>query len=161
MRFVIPGVIPSKKNCQVPTINKNRIEKILRYYLGQPITEEAIQQILDIKPFIRSSNRYKDWEKPVREDLILQAARYKKTYAKKGLSFPVTRATITIYHYWQDNAERDNSNKAESIHDTLVACGILLSDRHQVLYKHSSEADVYSGELNDHLTIFTITAHDW
>lgn len=159
MRFVIPGTIPSKKNCQIPSISKKRIQKLLK--LGQPVTAEILKQVLDVKPYIRNSDRYKDWEEPVRADLVAQANRWKNTYAQKGLTFPILKATISIYHYWKDNAARDNSNKAESIHDSLVACGILSSDSHQCLYKNAAEADVYLGEITDHLTIFTITAHQW
>lgn len=161
MRFIIPGILPSKKNCQIPSINRNRQKKILQNNLGKPVTQDIIEQILAIKPYIRSSERYKKWEEPVCQDLVLQAARWHKTYENKALSFPITKATITIYHYWKDDAARDNSNKAESIHDTLVKIGVIADDRWQVLYKHTAEADNYSGEILEHLTVFTITAHEW
>ncbi len=161
LRFVIPGTIPSKKNCQVPEGNKKRIESILRSQLNRPVTEELIKQVLDVKPYIRSSQRYQKWEDKCREDLVKQAARWKVSYESKGLLFPITKATISIYHYWADPKSRDNSNKAESIHDTLVACGILSNDDHKCLYKTAAEAGLYKGEINHHLTVFTITAHEW
>lgn len=161
LRFVIPKVIPSKKNCQVPSWNRNRAEKVLKNHLGKPVTLDLIEIILSIKPYIRSSNRYKNWEGPASEDLVLQAARWKKTYSKHGLNFPITKATISIYHYWKDDVARDNSNKAESIHDTLVLCGILSDDKHQCLYKNTAEADIYPDSILDHLTIFHLTAHEW
>lgn len=161
MTFVIEGTIPSKKNCQVPDANKKRTESILRRNFGQPVTEELIQELLGVKPFIRRSRRYMKWEERIRPDLVAQAARWSASYEKKKLIFPITKATITIYHYWADPKSRDNSNKAESIHDTLVACGILSDDDHKCLYKNSAEADLYAGEINKHITEFTITAHEW
>ena len=161
LRFVIAGTIPSKKNCQVPVANKRKVEGILNRKFGQTIDKVLIDEILAVKPFIRRSARYNKWEDRVRDDLVLQAARWIDSYASKELKFPIKKASIAIYHYWADPKERDNSNKAESIHDALVACGIILKDSSNCLYKTAAEAGLYRDELNKHLTIFTITAHEW
>lgn len=161
MRFLIVGTIPSKKNCQLADANKSRINSILQRFKGRELTQEIIDEVLSVRPFIRNSERYKKWEERWRADLVLQAAEWKVTYEKHGLTFPLTKATISIYHFWKDNQERDNSNKAESIHDTLVACGILSSDAHQCLYRFETAADVYKDDILRHLTTFTITAHEW
>lgn len=161
MRFVIPGTIPSKKNCTIPSISWNRIESILKPHIGKIMPPTVIDQIKAVKPFIRNSNRYLKWEQIWMADVALQADRWHKAHKIHGISFPVTKATITIYHYWKDDISRDNGNKAESIHDMLVRANILSNDDHQCLYKNVSEGDLYQGETLDHLTIFTITAHEW
>lgn len=161
IRLIIPGTIPSKKNCQIADMNKKRVESILRSSIGRPITEDIIERVLSVKPYIRNSKRYKDWEDRVRPDLVKQCARWHDSYNKHGLSYPITVATISIYHYWADPKERDNSNKAESIHDTLVAAGILSSDSSKCLYKNTAEAEIYKGEINKHETVIVITAHEW
>ena len=161
IRLIIPGTIPSKKNCQVADMNKKRVESILRSSFGRPITEDIIERVLSVKPFIRNSSRYKKWEDKAREDLVKQCARWHDSYSKYGLSYPIKTATISIYHYWADPKERDNSNKAESIHDTLVASGIISNDSSLCLYKNTAEADVYKGEILQHETVVVITAHDW
>jgi len=161
IRLIIPGTLPSKKNCQVADTNKKKIESILRSSFGRPITNEIIDRVLAVKPYIRNSSRYKQWEDRVRPDLVIQCARWHESYKKHNLSYPITAATISIYHYWADPKERDNSNKAESIHDTLVAAGIISADSSRCLYKNTSEAGMYKGEILKHQTIVVITAHEW
>lgn len=163
MRFVIPGIIPSKKNSQIALINSKRIDDMLRYTMKKKlkVDEDLIERIHNVKPHIVNANRYVKWEKAVIEDLILQKNTWLQSYQHKGIQFPIRKATISVYHYWKDNIRRDNSNKAEGIHDALVKAGILLDDDYKCLYKTISEADMYSGEILDHLTIFTITAHEW
>lgn len=161
IRLVIPGTIPSKKNCQIADGQKNKVEGILRRSMGQPVTQQLIDDILAVKPYIRNSERYKKWEEKAKPDLLAQCARWHVSYAKQGLSYPITKATISIYHYWADPKERDNSNKAESIHDTLVAAGILSSDSSRCLYKNTAEADMYKGEILKHTTVVVLTAHEW
>jgi hypothetical protein len=159
LRFVIADTVPSKKNRAVPDSNKSKIKGILsRRHL---VTKEVIDEVLKVKPFIRNSAEFKKWEDATRADLILQAARWHKTYEKHNLSYPITRCSIAIYHYWAENKRRDNSNKQESIHDILVSTGIISDDTHQCLRRTESEADVYHGEILDHITTITISAYDW
>lgn len=159
LRFVIPGIIPSKKNRQIPDINSSQIVSILKKH--KSVTPEVIKKVTSIRPFIRNSEKFKKWSAEVIPDLVSQAQRWSKTYEKHQLIFPITRCSISIYHYWADNKRRDNSNKQETIHDLLTEAGIIHDDTHQCLRKTESEAENYHGEVTDHITVITISAFNW
>ena len=161
IRLVITGAIPSKKNCQVADRNNQALMSLLNSCRHRVLTQSDIDQIMAIKPFIRNSKRYQDWEEKIRPDLVAQCARWQSVYSKYGLIYPITKASISIYHYWADPKARDNSNKAESIHDTLVNAGIISDDSGACLFKNAAESAVYKGEILEHQTMIVITAYEW
>lgn len=162
IRLVIPGRIPSKKNRQIATINYMRIIRLFGSFFGRPFDRSMAKQLLaEIKPYIRPADDYLKWEEEIKADIIKQCARWQQSYSAHGLTFPITRCRISVYHYWKDRYTRDNSNKAEGIHDMLVSAGIITQDAYENMYKNTSEAECYKGEVIDNLTIITITAHSW
>lgn len=159
LRFVITGTIPSKKNNYTAERNWQKLNKLL--VPGAILTPDLISQIKDVKPYVRKADRYKDWEEEVTPLLVDQASYWHMVYAKYGLSYPITRCSLSYYHYWADNRGRDNSNKHEGFDDLFVSCGLISSDAHQCLYKSDQEAHNYHGEINDHITVITLVAYDW
>lgn len=158
LRFVITGTIPSKKNRQIATINHNKIKSVVSKYF-KTSSDELYKELKEIKPYIRPAKNYLEWEEAVKQDIVLQAARWATRYKKHNLIFPISKASISIYHYWKDDRERDNSNKAESLHDMFVSAGIITSDAWQNLNPTQAEADLYTQGLSDHITTITITAY--
>lgn len=161
LRFVFPGTLPSKKNNYVPDKNWKKMQSILEKNLGKPVTPDLIKQIQDVKPFIRKAERFKEWEEEMKPVILEQAAKWQASYNHYGLTYPITKCSISIYHYWKDKQPRDNSNKAESVHDLFVDLNLISSDSHACLRKNSGEADVYRGEIRDHITMVTLCAYEW
>lgn len=159
IRFIIPGLIPGKKNRQRADINRNKIKGILNRYT---VVNKALRDELDaVKPFIRPSPEYEEFELRIKENITLQAERWHKSYAKYNLSYPIKYCSISIYHYWKDLYTRDNTNREDTIHDLLRDLGIITDDSSKVLRKNEAEADFYVGEMLDHATVVTIAAYDW
>jgi hypothetical protein len=111
----------------------------------------------NLKVFVRNSKKYKDWMEDNRSIIITQASAESKRYEKFGLVFPLNNVSISVYHYWAENMERDLTNKLDTINDLLVSCGIISNDNWQVLGKITSEAELYSREIREHITTIDIT----
>lgn len=173
LKFVINGWIPSKKNNQVPAINRKwAINKIMthatelssekshavRYKLMISFFKKLIKEI---KPYIRYPDSLIKWQESTAELLVQQASHWSKHHSDKKLIFPVTKASISIYHYWADDRNRDNSNKMETINDLLVSTGILADDNYKCLFKITSEAGMYKDEIIESITEIYITAYQW
>lgn len=153
--FVIPGIIPSKKNMIWADSN---LFKLLRKLYSFQVVKEAIDWLrLNLKAFIRNSEKYKKWVADNTPVILDQAAIEHTKYEKHGLTFPLDNVTVKVYHYWADNIARDNSNKYDSIIDLLVECKILTDDSWQVVEENKSASQCYHGEITQHLTRIDIT----
>lgn len=165
LEFVIGGIIPSKKNMQIPAFNHRSVYTQIKLHAAsqEKFSRKTVWTIIrSIQLRILNSNKYQKWEADTKELLIIQAAQWKKSYEEKyGLSFPITRCSIHIRHCWKDRMARDNSNKAEGLHDALVSAGIISDDSYQCLFKTSSEAGCYKDEITDHVTVLYLTAYKW
>lgn len=169
LRFSIVGTIPSKKNRQVADKNTKRLIGIFNSFLqdhsGKPVSPGLIRglqkQVLEVKPYIRHSKGFEEWEAKTRTSLAEQASKWKESYAKDGLIFPITKCSISIYHYWKDRIVRDNSNKQETINDMLVSAGIIASDGAHCRRSGKDEAEVYKDEIWEHYTLITLCAYAW
>jgi CRISPR/Cas system CSM-associated protein Csm2 small subunit len=168
LEFVLTGWVPSKKNLQIPYFNKVWVFRQFKIWLqtNPELRHGALRRFFvdlvnSIRPHIQNSKKFRDWEEAAKATCITQAAYWHDVFKAHGLAFPITRCSITIYHYWKDRIARDNSNKAESIHDMLVAAGIILDDQYGCLVRTSSEAGCYKDEITDHITLVNVTAYDW
>lgn len=158
LRMVIQGTIPSKKNEWHAASNwtpiYNKLIKNHAKYSSKEILELIDKQL---KVYVRGSQKYvafRDKQVPL---LTQQAVFWKERYKKYNIIFPISNATISIYHYWKDDQRRDNTNKADTIMDVLIEAGILIDDTWQVLTPTHSDAECYSGEINDHITCVDLT----
>lgn len=167
LRFVLTGTIPSKKNRQVATMPWRRLIKAIRTLIstaaGSGIT---IGQIVALfkqnKPYIRQSDEFRAWHEEAKQKIVEQAQKQVAALnPSHDLVLPASRASISIYHYWKDDRVRDNSNKAETIHDLLVDAAILTGDTWQELSPIKADADLYRGEILDHITVIDLTLYEW
>lgn len=165
LRFIITGVIPSKKNRQIPAINWKRLFKdiftLLTKHKGKITVDQLKEVARNNKPYIRQSEKFRAWEKETQELIVQQAAKLHESYKKHGLSFPISDASISVYHYWKDDRRRDNSNKSETIHDLLKDINIITDDCWQALTPIKADAGLYAGEILDHITVIDLTAYKW
>lgn len=168
LEFVIGGVIPSKKNMQIPSFNYKWVyEQVKMQGRKQPnFTSSEFRKVCwmiikSIKQYITNATKFQDWEAATKDKIVFQANEWRKCYKKYGLSFPITRCSIRIRHCWKDNYPRDNSNKAEGLHDILVSAGIIVDDSYTCLFKNQSDAACYKEEITDHVTVIYLTAYSW
>lgn len=74
------------------------------------------------RPIVLPSERHEAWEKEAGKVLA-------------GVKLCPNPALVEILFFWPDLRKADLSNKAESIMDLLVKCGILLDDSWQIVPK--------------------------
>ncbi len=170
LEFVLTGLIPSKKNRQRATFNYSWAIGQVRSFFKTRTDKEIdattakkflIKLLRDIKPWIYKPDEIVQWEKQAIEQLHFQSVFWKEVFAKHDLVYPITRCSISIRHYWKDEYERDNSNREQTIHDILVAGKIIADDHSKCLFRNTSEAKIFPGQLTDHITTINITAYDW
>lgn len=154
-RFVLVGTIPSKKNMIWADHNLNVIKSKL--YSFQKVGECIDWLKKNLKAFIRNSKKYKDWVEEMRPEVLRQAQIEKLKYDKYGFVYPLDNVSIKVYHYWDNNIEKDLTNKLDSINDLFVDVGIISNDNWQVLGKIESESECYKGEILQQITTVDIT----
>lgn len=157
--FLLVGTVPSKKNRQLADAKKGKIYAVIRKY-NRPCAA-LFKELKEVKPFIRNSVKYLEWEEKAIQEVKKQSPKWEETYAAHGFHFPIKKASISIYHYWADIARRDNSNKMETINDLLKKAGIITDDTWANLSPIKSDADCYKGEIRKHITEITLTAYSW
>jgi hypothetical protein len=165
LRFVITGTIPSKKNRQIPAINWKRLLKQILHLIYSKkynVVADDLKAIFkDNKPYIRQSEKFREWHEKAKLIIVEQAAKLHGSYSKFNLEYPISEASIKIYHYWKDNVVRDNSNKSETIHDLFKDTNIITDDCWQALSPIAADAGLYAGEITDHITVIDLTAYKW
>lgn len=100
--ITIKGRIPSKKNSVIITMRNNKVMKF-------------------------PSNDYRTWHKDASQQIELQ----KRTLFSGDTGTEKLGTSITIIFYAHDARKYDLSNKAESIMDLLVDCGLLEDDNYE------------------------------
>lgn len=157
MSFIIRGTIPSKKNMIWAASNLPALKSRLFSFKTVKSCVEWLYS--HVKVFIRNSGTYLEWveaQKPVVQD---QAKLWHERYKRFGVEFPLNNVSISVYHYWSDETERDLTNKMDSITDLLVAAGVILNDNWQILRKITSESECYKGQVKDTITRIDVTQH--
>lgn len=149
LRFVVIGIIPSKKNDYYSENN-------YRFIMKTAFESDDPKQYLydNLKSWIRGSKRYLKWVDDIDQSIMEQAEFWRLKY---GLVYPLTHVSIKNYYYFADRKARDLPNKDESVYDMLVKKAIILDDNYSVLHKTSSDGYCYEGEINDHITTIDIT----
>ena len=159
LRFIIEGTVPSKKNEWHAASNwAPMFKKLLKTEDKFKTKKELLEHInKELKVYIRGSQKYVSFRDKNVPLLTEQAKFWKERYSKYDVVFPISNATVSIYHFWKDEQRRDNTNKADTILDVLIEAGILLDDTWQCLNPIHSEAECYAGEINDHETCIDLT----
>lgn len=137
LRFVITGKIPSKKNSQIVRIAYTKQKKPYVRFIGNP--------------------EYKKFEDRNKGVMLAQMMEYRKTFAEKGLTFPISRASMVVKFYFKDLYEQDLSNKAETIQDLLVACKILEDDNYKILNPVTYMGKSFKDEITENIALIAIT----
>lgn len=171
IEFVLTGKIPSKKNRSKPSFNFSWVIGQIRKFhkerkketplsIGESVNF-MIKLVKNIKPFIYKPPDIIAWEDAAKMKIAEQAAEWSESYKKRCLIFPISKCQVLIKHYWADEYIRDNSNRAESIHDLLVDAGIIVDDNYKCLFENTSKAKCFKDEIVNHITLIKVTAYKW
>jgi len=137
LRFVVAGKIPSKKNSQIVKIAYTITKKPYVRFIGNP--------------------EYRKFEESNKAKILEQMIYYRQKFADKGLTFPITRASMVVKFYFKDLYEQDLSNKAETIQDLLVACKILEDDNYKILNPVTYMGKSFKDEITQNIALIAIT----
>jgi len=155
--FLILGTIPSKKNLIWAASNWYFVKKAALAFKSVKKCIEFLSGENGLKVYIQNSVKYTSWVSEQKPVVIEQSLVWLDKFGKYGLKFPLDKATIRVYHYWNDKMERDLTNKLDSITDLLVDAKIIENDSWQVLGKIHSEGEYYGGEILQAITRIDIT----
>lgn len=155
--FIIKGRIPSKKNELVGVVDRNDAFKYLKTLPSMVSKKECATMLFKTYARIKNSLAYEKWESEAVEILKAQLAQNQKAAQKNGLIFPLSNAAVTVKYYWKGKYRRDNSNKAEGLHDALVKAHILTDDSDKVMPDTSQRARDYTDEVVESLAVIYIT----
>ncbi len=157
IRFILQGVVPSKKNEWIPKHNWWNLKK--RIFKSRVASMAGVIKMIDrdLKVWIHGNKRYQPFIEKSKNELQPQMLYWFERYGKYGLSYPITDASISIYFYWKDKYQSDNTNKADSIHDLLVEAGVITDDAWRHLNPVCSESEYYGGEITKNITEIALT----
>jgi Holliday junction resolvase RusA-like endonuclease len=161
----VTGRIPSKKNELVAVVDRNDAFKLLKEKMAampdvmskKQAANLAISMLFKTFGKIVNSKDYQKWESDTVEILKEQLSKNLPAAQKHGLIFPLSKASVSIKFYWKGKYRRDNSNKAEGLHDALVKANILLDDSDKVIPDTSHSARDYSSEILKSIAVMYIT----
>lgn len=150
IRFVITGVIPSKKNNQMAVSVRRHAKKLLfdtQTSKGEIKLDDALQAVNAVYSKMRGNQDYLDFVEAQRPKIIAQMAQWSTRLRDKGLIFPLQKASMCLRLYFKDRYVTDTVNKQQTIQDLLVACGVIANDDYNTLNPIHSESACYYQEL--------------
>lgn len=165
MVFVMTGRIPSKKNELVAVVERKDAFEYLKSALAalpDIISKKQAAHLATTMVFkaygkVVNSKAYQEWEAMAVETFKEQLKVFVDAAHKNGITFPVSKATVSVKFYWKGKYRRDNSNKSEGLHDALVAAHILADDSDKVMPDTSQGARDYSEEILKSMAVIYIT----
>jgi len=159
IRFVITGKIPSKKNNTMAVT----IRSDAKYHLGKVAKngmvslKDATNAINKVHSKIRGNQEYQKWVKDWKPKILEQMHTWVDRLGEKGLIFPLSRATMSVRFYFNNNYLTDTINKSQSVQDLLVDCKILKDDNYNVLNPIHYASANYKDELVDSICFISLT----
>jgi hypothetical protein len=153
LKFVIVGIIPSKKN---DFVSYNNIRQIMPTAVKKfGYTKEAFDYISDnAKSWLRGSKRYLEWLDEIDYSFREQMEYWRVKY---DLVYPLDFVSIKNYYFFSDGTARDIISKDETIYDMLVTKRVINEDDYSVLHKFNSEAANYKGTIRDSILTCYVT----
>ncbi len=163
--FVMQGRIPSKKNELVAVVERKDAFKYLKEALAdlpdtiskKQAANIAISMVFKAFGKVVNSKAYQLWEETAVNTFKEQLKVFVEAAHRNGIIFPISKCTVSVKFYWKGKYRRDNSNKAEGLHDALVAAHILADDSDRVMPDTSQGARDYSEEILQSMAVIYIT----
>ncbi len=152
IRFVLAIKVPSKKNNQQAiAVRKHARDWAKQLSKTKPASWDDVQKgISMVKSKMRGNVQYQDFLKAAKPIIIEQMQYWSKQLSKKGLIFPLSKATLSLRFYFKDRYITDTVNKQQTIQDLLVHCGVIVNDDYKSLNPiHSASACFYEEIINE------------
>ncbi len=160
IRFVVSGKIPSKKNNQTSVA----VRKYAREWANKkqksgqlPSWKDIHKAISMCKSKVRANQEYKAWVEKVTPIIHKQSAFWINQLSHKGLTFPLTKATLSLRLYFKDRYVTDTVNKQQSIQDLLVDSKIIANDDYKSLNPIHSASACYFEELTHDIAFISLS----
>lgn len=159
IRFVLTGKIPSKKNnTMAVTLRKSARQFINSVQKDGIITvKQAQEAISKTKSKVRGNQEYQQWVSEQKPKLLEQMHFYRERLGHKGLVFPLTRTTMSVRFYFNNNYITDTVNKAQSVQDLLVEAKIIEDDNYNCLNPVHYASANYKDELLHSICVISIS----
>lgn len=160
IRFIIRGKIPSKKNSQQSVAVRKEAREWLKAQLkkkGQISYEDAQKAIGKCYSKMRSNAEYNAFLAEIKPEMLAQAAEWSGRLRKKGLIFPIKKATLNLRFYFNNRYLTDTVNKQQTVQDLLIACGIIANDDYSSLNPIHSASACYVDELVESLAFISLS----
>jgi hypothetical protein len=162
LKFVLTGSIPAKKNNQVAICSWQRADVYAEecFRTKGHLTKADYDHIKTlVAAYIVPSARHQQWHRKAKEVITTQMAKQLPLLQARGLIFPLTNCSMTIYHQWKDRTVRDLSNRLESLQDLFVDSLLIIDDSDRHLGPVKTDSGRYIGEITKHTTIINLTAY--
>lgn len=157
IRFVIKGTVPSKKNNQQAVCIRKEANKFIHNIKGPITKEHALQAIKLVRGKMRGNDKYKQFLKEQRPIIEEQRKFWIDRLQAKGLTFPLSAATMSIRFYFAQRYRQDSINKQQSIQDLLKDCHIIHDDDYTCINPIVADADCFHGEITQNLTFVSLS----
>jgi len=149
LRFVVTGIIPSKKN---DFFAENNYRLIMNQAFKQPDPKMWLKA--NLRSWVRGSKKYLQWLK----DIDLNINDQREFWANKyNLTYPLNFVSIKTYYYFADNTARDLISKDEAIYDMLVHKNIIVDDDYSILHKTESNGGNYKDDIPKSICTVDVT----
>lgn len=150
IRFVITGVIPSKKNNEMAVSVRRDAKKLLfdkQKTKGEINLNDALEAVNAVYAKVRPNQDYLTFVEAWRPKIQQQAAEWSERLKDKGLIFPLQKAAMSLRLYFKDRYVTDTVNKQQTIQDLLKECGVIANDDYKSLNPITSASACYYQEL--------------
>lgn len=131
VRFVLKGRIVSKKNHQQAVARRKEAKQYLydiSKQRGQISLQEALRAVDMVQAKMIGNIEYNAFLKQFKPVIEEQKRVWIERLGKKGLKFPLRKASMSLKLFFADRYVTDTVNKQQSIQDLLVDCGVLIND---------------------------------
>lgn len=161
IRFVIKGIIPSKKNNQqAVTIRKDARSYIkgMAKSTGKISEKEAQNAISKTYSKMRSNKAYNEFvlaQKPVIQEQMAEWSR--RLMDKYGPIFPIKKAAMSIRLYFSKKYITDTVNKQQTIQDLLIESQVVCNDDYNTLNPIISESQCYADEILESIAFISLS----
>lgn len=159
IRFVITGIIPSKKSNEMAISVRRDAKKLLfdtQNSKGAINLDDALKAVNAVYSKIRPNQAYLTFVEAQKPIIQSQAAEWSKRLGNKGLIFPLQKASMCLRLYFKDRYVTDTVNKQQTIQDLLIECGVIANDDYKTLNPITSASACYYQELIHNIAFISL-----
>lgn len=160
IRFVITGKIPSKKNSQQAVTKRQNARRFIDGIFkknGKITLKEAHAAISMCTAKMRANAEYAEFIKTAKPVIHSQTQEWVKRLGKKGLVFPLDKATLNLRFFFNNRYITDTVNKQQTIQDLLVESKVIVDDDYDSLNPVCAASACYVDELTYSIAFMSLS----